>query len=70
MEFWRGLLVGVMVLMAIVGGGEAQLRQNFYARRWPNVERIDREAGREEQDKADVRHCLCDVEALLPRLLC
>ena len=39
------MLAGVMVLM-VVGGGEAQLSQNFYARRCPNVEWIVRQAVR------------------------
>ena len=37
------MLVAVVVLM-VIEGGEAQLRQNFYQRRCPNVEWIVRQA--------------------------
>ncbi|MQM20527.1 hypothetical protein Taro_053550, partial [Colocasia esculenta] len=40
---WRGLCV-VVLLMVVVGRGEAQLRQNFYRFTCPNVENIVRRA--------------------------
>lgn len=43
MEFRRYFLLGLVVL-TVVGGGEAQLRRNFYQGTCPNVEWIVRQA--------------------------